>query len=171
MFTPIRPEELNGNAFSMIGSDWMLLTASKQDGSFNSMTASWGGLGILWGKPVCYCFIRPQRYTHEFSESGEDMTACFFAPAYRKALGYFGRVSGRDTDKAKDCGFTPIAHPQGGVYYGEARLVLRLRKLYTDRIRPEGFADKALLANYEQNDFHTVYVYEIVEVLQQEKDT
>ena len=56
MFVPIRPEETEENVFSLIGQDWMLLTASKDDGSFNSMTASWGGLGILWGKPVCFCY-------------------------------------------------------------------------------------------------------------------
>ena len=82
MFVSLRPEEMDGNAFSLIGRDWMLLTAEKPDGSFNSMTASWGGLGVLWGKSVCYCFIRPGRYTHEFSEEGEYMTACFFSPDF-----------------------------------------------------------------------------------------
>ena len=168
MFVSIRPEEMDGNTFSLIGRDWMLLTAEKPDGSFNPMTASWGGLGVLWGKSVCYCFIRPQRYTHEFSEEGEWMTACFFSPEYRKALTFCGRNSGRDVDKVSECALTPIRAEEGGVYYKEAALVLRLRKLYTDRIRPEGFADAELLKNYEENDFHTVYVYEIVEVLQRE---
>lgn len=168
MFVSIRPEELDGNVFSLIGRDWMLLTAENLEGKFNSMTASWGGLGVLWGKPVCYCFVRPQRYTHEFSEAGQHMTACFFTPDYRKALTFCGRNSGRDVDKAKECALTPVRHTEGGVYYKEARLVLRMRKLYTDRIRPEGFADAALLGNYENNDFHTVYVYEIEEVLVRE---
>ena len=168
MFISLRPEEIDGNTFSLIGRDWMLLTAEKPNGEFNSMTASWGGFGVLWNKPVCYCFIRPQRYTHEFSEAGDYMTACFFAPEYRKTLTFCGRNSGRDVDKVKECALTPLRFEDGGVYYGEARLVLRMRKLYTDRIRPEGFEDKSLLANYEQNDFHTVYVYEILEVLAQE---
>ena len=33
----------------MIGKDWLLITAEKE-GIANTMTASWGGLGVIWGK-------------------------------------------------------------------------------------------------------------------------
>ena len=66
-FKEIRPEELSGNVFNMIANDWMLITAEK-DGDVNTMTASWGGLGFIWRKPVAYIFIRPQRYTYQFME-------------------------------------------------------------------------------------------------------
>ena len=168
MFVSLRPEELDGNTFSLIGQDWMLLTATAPDGNFNCMTASWGGLGVLWGKPVAFCFVRPQRHTHYFSEMGDRMTACFFSPEYRKVLTYCGRTSGRDVDKVKECALTPVRAEDGGVYYGEARLVLRMKKLYADQIRPDGFIDRTLLEHYKASDFHTVYVYEILEVLKQE---
>ena len=29
----------------------------------NTMTASWGGLGVLWRKPTAAIYVRPQRYT------------------------------------------------------------------------------------------------------------
>ena len=64
-FKEIKPEELNFNPFTRIGSDWMLLTAGTKD-KFNTMTASWGGAGVFWGKPAVTCYIRPQRYTKEF---------------------------------------------------------------------------------------------------------
>ena len=64
-FKEIKPEELNFNPFTRIGSDWMLLTAGTED-KFNTMTASWGGAGVFWGKPAVTCYIRPQRYTKEF---------------------------------------------------------------------------------------------------------
>ena len=54
--------------FEKIGSEWMLITAEKH-GKVNTMTASWGGLGILWGKPVATAYIRPQRYTKEFVDA------------------------------------------------------------------------------------------------------
>ena len=38
-FKEIKPEELNFNPFTRIGSDWMLLTAGTED-KFNTMTAS-----------------------------------------------------------------------------------------------------------------------------------
>lgn len=62
MFGRIDPKELNQNVFSMIGEQWMLVTAGTAE-RCNTMTASWGGLGVLWGKPVATVYIRPQRYT------------------------------------------------------------------------------------------------------------
>ncbi|MBQ8351941.1 MAG: flavin reductase [Clostridia bacterium] len=165
MFRKINPEQLNDNPFALIGKDWMLLTATKPDGSFNQMTASWGGLGILWGKPVCFCFIRPQRYTHEFSEEGDRLTATFFSEEYRRALALCGRKSGRELDKVKECGLTPVRTESGAVYYEEARLVLCCRKLYADQLKEDCFVDRAMLENYPAKDYHAVYVYEIEEVL------
>ena len=44
----------------MIGKDWMLITAADPDtGAVNTMTASWGAMGELWNKDVCFIFIRP----------------------------------------------------------------------------------------------------------------
>lgn len=43
----------------MIGKEWLLITAEK-DGKANTMTASWGGVGVLWGKNVATLYIRPQ---------------------------------------------------------------------------------------------------------------
>ena len=64
--------KLNLNPFEMIGGSWMLITAGTED-SFNSMTASWGGMGFLWNKNVVFTFIRPERYTYEFTRK----TNCF----------------------------------------------------------------------------------------------
>ena len=54
-YLSVSPYEL-GNACRMIGKDWMLVCAGD-----NAMTASWGGMGVLWNKPVAFVFIRPQR--------------------------------------------------------------------------------------------------------------
>ncbi|MEG0388809.1 MAG: flavin reductase family protein, partial [Niameybacter sp.] len=50
-FISIQPEALEKNPFQLIGKDWMLVTA-EADGKANTMTASWGGLGVMWGKNV-----------------------------------------------------------------------------------------------------------------------
>lgn len=78
-------KSVKGNVFSMIGDQWMLITAGTPE-RCNTMTASWGGLGVLWGANVATCYIRPQRYTYEFMEESEFFTLCFFGEAYRKAL-------------------------------------------------------------------------------------
>lgn len=66
-FMEIDPHELTDNVFRLIGQDWMLVTAGKRE-AFNTMTASWGGLGVLWNSPVSMIFVRPSRYTYEFIE-------------------------------------------------------------------------------------------------------
>ena len=48
------------DVFSLIGKEWMLITAGNIQ-HFNTMTASWGGLGWLWNKPVAFIFVRPER--------------------------------------------------------------------------------------------------------------
>lgn len=168
MFVSKSPDALTVAPFHMIGQEWLLLTATAPDGRYNSMTASWGGLGVLWGKPVLYCFIRPQRYTHVFSEQGEHLSACVFDPRYRDALTLCGTRSGRELDKARACHFTPVTAKNGAVYYEEARLVFLGRKLYTGKIDPQGFCDPGIAALYPTQDYHTVYVYEIEEVLEAE---
>ena len=105
MFSRIDPKELDQNVFSMIGEQWMLVTAGTAE-RCNTMTASWGGLGVLWGKPVATVYIRPQRYTLEFVEREDCFTLSFFGEEYRKALALCGSKSGRDVDKVKECGFT-----------------------------------------------------------------
>ena len=76
-FHKISPEALGSDPFTKIGKDWMLISALK-DGVVNTMTASWGGMGILWNKKVVFAFIRPQRYTKEFVDANDTFTLTFF---------------------------------------------------------------------------------------------
>ena len=63
----LHPETVEDNVFKLIGKDWMLITAGTSE-SFNTMTASWGGMGVLWDKKVSFVFVRPTRFTFEFLE-------------------------------------------------------------------------------------------------------
>ncbi len=162
-FTEIRPEHLNENPFTLIGTDWMLISAGTPE-KFNAMTASWGGLGVLWEKKVCFIFIRPTRYTYEFVEKSDAFTLSFFEERHRKALQFFGSHSGRDTDKIRATGLTPVK--EGGfIYFDEARLVLACRKLYSQDISPERFLDPSIKGMYPKKDYHRMYAGEIVKCL------
>ena len=97
-FKRISPEEINDNPFKLIGKDWGLVTGGTKDG-FNTMTISWGGIGVMWNKPVAFTFIRPQRYTYEFLEKDDIFTISFYDESYRKALSLCGSKSGRDINK------------------------------------------------------------------------
>lgn len=110
----IDPKEIRDNAMQLIGHDWMLVTAGTPE-HFNMMTASWGGLGFMWKKPVAFVVIRPQRHTFGFIEAGEEFTLSFFSHEYHKALTVCGTTSGRDTDKVAASGLTPYATENGNV--------------------------------------------------------
>lgn len=158
----VSPKDLEINPIELIGDGWMLITAGKTD-KFNTMTASWGGVGELWNKPVAFVFVRPQRYTHQFTEQEDIMTLSFFDPAYRPALTLCGNTSGRDTDKIAKTGLTPYQTEKGGVAFRESRMMLECRKLYVDRLDKEKFTDTRIPAKlYPENDFHTMYIVEIV---------
>lgn len=164
-FTKITPNEILDNPFKLIGSDWGLVTAGTRE-KFNTMTISWGGVGILWNKPVCYTFIRPQRYTYEFLENNGYFTLSFYDESFRKALSLCGSKSGRDADKPAETGLTPAFTGEGVPYFEQARLVLVCKKLYAQDLNKESVIDsEAVLKNYGADDWHRMYVSEIVDVL------
>lgn len=163
-FKEIKPEEIEGNPIDLIGHKWMLITAGTPQ-HFNTMTASWGSMGELWFKPVCFCFLRPQRYTYEFMEKSDVFTLSFFEEKYKPKLNFCGSRSGRETDKASECGFTPTQADNGSVYFEEARLVLECRKLYFQDLEPANFLDDSIMKNYPENDFHRMYIGEITRAL------
>lgn len=167
-FHQLSPAALDG-VFDLIGHDWMLITAKgRAEGDkdiVNTMTASWGGMGILWNKPVAFCFVRPQRYTYALTEQAERFSLSFFEEKYREALRLCGTKSGREIDKFAAAGLTPI-EVEGVPIVAEARLNLICRKLYVDTLKEEGFLLPELLKNYTAKDFHRVYVVEIEQILE-----
>lgn len=154
------PAEMQGNVFSMIGSDWMLVTAQNGE-KMNTMTASWGGMGILWGKPVAFVFIRPQRYTYTFLENTDRFTLSFFGGNCRDALALCGKVSGRDIDKIAQAGLTPFSTNDGYASFKEASVILECNKLYADFIQEENMLTPELMEHYKNRDFHKMYIAEI----------
>jgi len=162
-FKNIEPTELTINPFSAIGNDWMLITAGNEQ-KHNTMTASWGGLGVLWGKKTAFCFIRPQRYTLEFVDNNDLFTLSIFDhKLYKDALDICGKYSGRDIDKDEKAGITPL-YTDGTVAYNEAKLIFVVKKLYRQDIDPKYFLDPSIDKNYAQKDYHKMFVGEIVKV-------
>lgn len=161
-------QSLNMNPYVKIGKEWMLVTAGDET-AHNTMTASWGAMGVIWNKNTATCYIRPQRYTYEFMEKGDRYSLCFFDESYRDALTLCGRTSGRDTDKDKAAGLT-CAFYDGVPYYKEASLVLICQKLYSQVLTRDGFKDPALFEkNYASaGDLHKMYIGEITAALVKE---
>ncbi|HHW31924.1 MAG TPA: flavin reductase family protein [Clostridiaceae bacterium] len=163
-FSILKPEEITENTFKLIGKDWMLITAGTYD-KFNMMTASWGGLGVLWSKNVCFCFIRPQRYTYDFVEKSDTFTLSFFGNEYREALNICGTKSGREIDKVQATGLTPFEDLPGMISFREASLIVECKKIYYQDIKPENFLQPDIQEFYKLKDYHRMYIGEIIRCL------
>ena len=84
-----------------------VLITSKADDRVNSMTISWGTVGVEWGKPICVTFIRENRFTRNLLEKNGEFTVNIpIDDSAKKILGFCGSKSGRDIDKAKEIGLT-----------------------------------------------------------------
>lgn len=138
----INVKELKDNFFEAIGKEWMLVTAGTKE-KFNVMTASWGGIGWLWNKPVAYVFIRPERYTFEFAEQSDKMTLSFLGmeKEAREVYKICGSKSGRDINKIETCGLEIESVGDDCVAYKQSRLTLVCRKIYSDDLKPDCFVD------------------------------
>ena len=165
----IKHELFEENVFNMIGKDWLLFTAEK-DGEANTMTASWGGLGIMWNKKVAYIFIRPQRYTREFVDFADKLSISVLPNSFRKELGYLGTVSGRDEEKISKANLTLTSY-EGVPGFKEARLTLVCKKLFAQRLTEDSFIEKDIIDKwYPEKDYHVMYVVEIEKILENEEN-
>ena len=85
------------NAISAIGDDWMLITVrDNENNRVNAMTASWGALGVLWNRPVCICFVRPERHTFKLLEENKTLSIAFLDKSRRDAYAVCGKESDAD---------------------------------------------------------------------------
>lgn len=161
-FEKILPEEINENFIKSIGSEWMLITAGNKE-SRNTMTASWGFVGVMWGNPTAIAAIRPQRYTLEFVEKQEYYTLSFYGDN-KKIHSICGKYSGRDKNKEELAGLTPeFDSKTGAPYYKEARLVLICKKVYEQQLEKKHFFNRNLTDSvYPNNDYHKMIYGTIV---------
>lgn len=156
-------KSLDMNPFVKIGDEWSLIAAGNEE-DMNAMTASWGGLGVMWRKNVAVMVVRPQRYTKKFIDASDRFTVSFYPSDKRKALQYCGSHSGSDMakgEKIRNSGLTPL-YVDSTAAFEEANLILICKKLYESKIDPDGFADRSIIGSeYPSGDFHTAYIAEI----------
>ncbi len=165
MFKKISPSDIPENPVKLIGQDWMLISSGSPE-KFNSMTASWGGIGFMWNKPVAIVVIRPTRYTFEFVEARKNFSLSFFGGEYKKALGIFGSKSGRDCDKVAESGLTAFFTEFGNPAYEEAKLIFDCSVLYSQMLSESAFLDAEPLKKWYASDpLHKLYIAEINNIL------
>lgn len=161
----INIRDVKENAVKLIADDWALLTAADGEKGCNPMTVSWGGIGELWGRDTATVYVRRSRYTKQLMDKEQYFSLCFFDKSHRDALSFCGSHSGRDVDKVKETGLTPV-YDEKAPYFKEASLVLICRKeacLYLDE---KSFADPQIMTKwYADGDMHYIYFSDIEKVL------
>lgn len=150
-YNKIAPKKLSDNVIELIGDEWMLVTAGNKD-SLNTMTASWGSIGNIWGRPAAFMFIRDTRYTYQFLKQEDGYTLSFFDKEYKEALTICGTKSGKDTDKIKEAGLTPIETPSGLKSFAEARMIIECKKMFVQELDYNNFTD-----NYKEKIMEETY--------------
>lgn len=155
--------EFTTDILSVFDKKWALLTAGKED-SFNTMTVSWGGLGTIWNKPVATVYVRTSRYTHDFMDANEYFTVSFYPEECRKALGVLGSKSGRDMDKMKDSGLTPVRTGES-MSFKEAEVTIVCKKIFKQQLETANMPKEVAKAMYEGQAPHDMYIGEIVDII------
>ncbi len=162
----IPPLEFLTRINHLFDKQWFLLTCGDLEKQhFNTMTISWGSLGIMWNKPFAMVVVRPTRHTYGFMNQYEDFTLSAFPQKYRRDLSLLGSVSGRDTDKIAQTGLHPAASEiVRSPAFEEAELILECKKIYWDDMKPENFLDPSIFKHYKKNDEHRIYFGEVLNI-------
>ncbi len=129
----------------------------------NVMTASWGFVGVMWGKKVVILPVRNTRYTKKFiDEKGEFALSVPFGNM-QKELAYCGTRSGRDTDKIKDLNLKTARAKtidteviEGCGAYFECKTVMCIP--LDDDNCPKELKDKF----YSDGNYHNLYIAEVL---------
>lgn len=157
--------------FRILAEDWMILASGDfGKNQFNIMTIGWGSFGTMWSTPFVMVAVRPQRHTYKFMQECDSFTVSAFPEKYKKALSLCGSKSGKDTDKIKAAGFTPIASSKvksPGI--DEAELIIECRKIYSDGFHPEKFMSPEIEKCYPAKDYHQFYFGEVISIQGTEK--
>jgi flavin reductase (DIM6/NTAB) family NADH-FMN oxidoreductase RutF len=129
------------------------------------MTASWGGLGVMWGKNIALTTIRPQRYTKKFIDNSNKFSLCFFDNSYKDTLSYLGTVSGKSENKIEKSNLTLSSYNDTPIFE-ESKLILICETLYKQQLNSNCFIDSSLDTKwYKDKDYHMLYISEIKNVL------
>ena len=165
-FVTVTPEEFNENIFNLVSKDWTVITAGEEP---NSMVASWGGVGIMFNKPVTWCFLRANRYTLEKIKETGTYTMCYFPAEYKGDILKFGTVSGRNTEKMAQTKLTQMPTPDGAPAYEQAKIIIECKLIAAPTVSKDEFyteeGKEFLQGGYDEaKDWHKLVFGEITNI-------
>lgn len=164
MRTEISCFEYSGKVLEKLNPGIFLNTSFE--GKDNTMVIGWGGITVVWGKPIFMVLVRDSRATYHLIENSHEFTVS--VPLQNKLLkeiGICGTKSLREMDKFEVCHFTKVP---GRVVHtpiiGECELHYECKVIYKQTL-DQSMIPEGLLKRYYDNGRanHTVYYGEIVD--------
>ena len=112
----------------------VFLTSCAGD-KVNIMVIGWGHIGVIWNRPVFVAYVRGCRYTSELLDANPEFTVNVPVNGFDKeTFMTCGRKSGRDMDKIRECGLTPVPPEEISVPgIKEFPLTLECRIIYREK--------------------------------------
>lgn len=137
---------LGANTFACPSPVWCIGTYDS-DGRPNVMTAAWAGI-CCSRPPALTVSLRKATYSYRSIIDSGAFTVSVPSERFAKEADYFGIASGKNTDKFKAAGLTPVrAERVNAPYVGEFPLVI-----------------ECALIHYHEIGLHTHFIGEILEV-------
>ncbi len=159
-FRKVTPEQLPGNVVDEICNKWMLLAAGNEQ-DFNFMTVNWGMMGEMWFQPAVTVYVRESRHTLGYVEREKKFALISLKEGYQQALNIAGSKSGRDIDKVKETGLTPVMI-DGVPTFEEAAYTIVCETMYQDAIAIDKMSDdEAKEKSYPAGDPHQMFIGKI----------
>lgn len=172
MYNEIGPLEYSNKVLEKMRPGIFLTTKSK--GVINTMIIGWGGINMIWGKPIFMVLVRESRATFDLIEDSNEFTVSVpFDNQLNGAIKICGTKSLRDMNKFEYCNLTPIP---GRVIdtpiIGEAKLHYECKVLYKHKLDKDMLPNEINESHYDKKDgsYHTIYYGEIMDQYLYEKE-
>ena len=138
---------------------------TKKDDVINTMIIGWGGITVIWGRPVFIVLVRDSRATYNLIESSMEFTVN--VPVFsdmKEAIKVCGTQSLRDINKFEVCNLTPIKGRKIDTpIIAECGLNYECKVIYKQTLDQSVVPDFIKDRYYNHNANHTVYYGEIID--------
>jgi len=158
-------EENIAETMRLLKEPGLLLVSADKNGKNNVMTIGWGFFGVLWKMPVFIVAVRPTRYTHKCIEDSGEFTVNVPAEGMEDTVQRCGEVSGRDSDKFKECGLSlKVARKLRVPIIEQCKLHFECRVVHKLKVDVQLVPSNVGKSFYSRGDYHTFFFGEILDV-------
>ena len=143
----------------------ILLVTQGKSAKPNAMTIGWAMIGSGWSQPIFAVLVRPSRYSHGLLRENGDFTVNVMPTSMAQAVNHCGAASGRDSDKFRDTGMTPMSALQAKTpIIAESLIAYECRTVMSNEVLPETLNTLIRETAYSNGDFHTIFYGRILTV-------